>query len=154
MILLSPHFSVYEARCREFTIHQPCPLCHGIYIPNEILLDALEEFRSILGMPFITTSWVRCPAKERQMKPHITAPKSEHNFGRAVDGRSKGVGGRELYETASHVKAFREGGIGIYVEQSSGRDRIHLDVRATGMARWGYVDDKKVTLEQAIERSM
>jgi hypothetical protein len=154
MLRLSEHFTISEAICYDTTDpSKPCPYCHGIFVPCDALLTALEAFRSNVNAPVVITSWTRCSIKEARMKPGVKAPRSEHNYGRAVDCYVTGLSGKELYDAAMKVDAFKNGGIGVYVKQSSGRDRIHLDVRETGKGRWGYLGEKEVTIEEALQHS-
>ena len=154
MIQLSEHFSIKEAICHDSSnSSKPCPYCHGVFIPCDTLLKALEAFRSNVDAPVIITSWTRCQIKEAKMKPNTPSPKSQHNYGKAVDCYVNGVGAQALYDAAIKVPAFNNGGIGIYVKQTSGRDRIHLDVRDTGKARWGYISNKEVSIEEALKQS-
>ena len=151
---ISEHFTIEEAYCHDLVNpNQPCSLCHGIFIPNYTLLKALEEFRSIVNAPVVITSWTRCLAKEAKIKPTVKNPTSQHNYGNAVDCFVTGLGAQALYNAASQVTAFANGGIGVYVKQSSKRDRIHLDVRDTGKARWGVIENKEVSIEEALKHS-
>jgi hypothetical protein len=140
MIQLSEHFTLKEAICHDLNDpSKPCPFCLGIYIYNEKLLQALEQFRSIVNAPVEITSWIRCFEKEKRMKPTTVAPRSQHNLGKAVDVIVENMGARDLYKIAMEVEAFKNGGIGVYVQQDSKHDRIHLDVRCYGPSRWGVI---------------
>jgi uncharacterized protein YcbK (DUF882 family) len=73
------------------------------------------------------------------------AKQSRHLLGHAADIVIKGLSVAGMYELAERVAAFRNGGIGVYPE----RGFIHVDIRE-GRTRWGHLDGKYVSLEEAM----
>jgi len=106
-------------------------------------VDALQELRDLAGAPVRVTSGYRCPDHNRAVGG---AKQSRHLLGHAADIVIKGLSVAGMYELAERVDAFREGGIGVYPE----RGFIHVDIRE-GRARWGHLDGKYVSLEEAMK---
>jgi len=161
MLQLTEHFQIIELRCRGENKDEACPLCGGIYIYEPRLLDAAEAYRVLLGLPVVVTSGNRCFWKTQQMnypnKPTFNwndgpLNMSQHQTGCAIDCRSGGLGAKTLYKAALEIPAFEQGGIGVYTGQK-GDDRMHLDVRTKGRARWGYVGETKTHILEALECS-
>ena len=119
---LSQHFSSHEFIC-------PCALCHNIApLIDLALVDALEKLRAILARPLRILSGYRCRSHNANVSG---SPTSQHCLGRAADlAAPLDLSPDAMADAASHVPAFRHGGIGVY---SWG---IHVDVRTTGAARW------------------
>jgi uncharacterized protein YcbK (DUF882 family) len=98
-----------------------------------VLVTSLQTLRNQIGVPITVTSGFRC-------KVHNVAvskiEKSEHSYGTAADifwGQEIGLTAKEMAEIAETIPAFRLGGIGSDYEDP---DRIHVDVRRNGPARW------------------
>ena len=135
---LSDHFDRSEFACS----------CCG-KLPDPIpsrLIRALEELRALAGCPIHITSAYRCTEKN---KAAGGARNSYHLSGEAADITFGGISPKAMYTLALSVKAFREGGIGIYPKyiDRDGRTRgnfIHVDVRR-GKARWAKIGSQKVS---------
>lgn len=151
-VQLSEHFTLEEMRCRG-TGKAPCRACLGIFIYVPELYVALEQFRAIIGGPVIITSGVRCVHQESPEYLSSSGRVSQHMIGRAADLVVDGKNGLDLYEAAIQVPLFEQGGIGVYTRQASGRDRVHLDVRETGRARWGYIEGAPTDVQTALRAS-
>lgn len=117
---VSPNFTAEEFACK-------CGKCKYT-TPSLALVAALEELREALGnKPLRIISGLRCPAHNKAVGG---IPKSKHVKGTAADVRPpKGMTSEQLAKTAENIKAFQEGGIGIYPTF------VHLDVRGY-KARW------------------
>ncbi len=120
----------------EFACHCGC----GLQDPHPVLVCGLQELRDIIGERITVTSGCRCPDHNAAIGG---APESQH-LPKAngycfaadvhVDGESLGV----LFEMASLVGGFHRGGIGVYYDKRKNPATwVHLDVRASGPARWG-----------------
>lgn len=130
---LSRNFSKSEFACR----------CCGRAEIDERLVDALQELRDLAGVPVRVTSGYRCPDHNRAVGG---AKQSRHLLGHAADIVINGLSVAGMYELAEQVDAFRKGGIGVYPE----RGFIHVDIRE-GRTRWGHLDGKYVSLEEAMK---
>ena len=71
-------------------------------------------------------------------------PNLEHTRGRPTDIRLPGLSLQQMYELATQVAQFAEGGIGVY-----DGDFLHLDVRGH-RARWARVDGHYVGIEELV----
>ena len=80
-VRLSDHFSVREFRCKGEAEGKPC-CCHGAVSVDRYLVDVLEAFRPVFGMPLFVTSGFRCDAYNAAVGGH---PKSYHRVGMAAD---------------------------------------------------------------------
>ncbi|MCL4500443.1 MAG: D-Ala-D-Ala carboxypeptidase family metallohydrolase [Deltaproteobacteria bacterium] len=136
---LSPHF------CRkEFACH----CCGGLplyWVEGEIppLVAALEQLRALAGQPVVVVSGYRC----RKHNAEVGGEKnSQHLLGKAADIHIPGKSLREVYKLACKVRAFKNGGIGVYPNQGF----VHVDVRQ-GQARWGQLHGRYVAIEEALE---
>lgn len=131
---LSAHFSRHEMACRH---------CGQMHVSAR-LLSALEAFREVCGnVPVIVNSGYRCaqhPKEIRKAKP------GTHTHGWAADVVVNGMGVLRMFELAQQVPAFARGGIGVYPQDGF----VHLDVRPSGQARWGWLDGKEVSLRDAL----
>lgn len=130
---LSRNFSKSEFACR----------CCGRAEIDQRLVDALQELRDLAGAPVRVTSGYRCPDHNRAVGG---AKQSRHLLGHAADIVIKSLSVAGMYELAEQVDAFRKGGIGVYPE----RGFIHVDIRE-GRTRWGHLDGKYVSLEEAMK---
>lgn len=92
------------------------------------LVDALQELRDIVGTSLTINSGFRCKVHNSKIGG---ASESIHCLGLAADVKTpSGMTDEKFYKLAEKVKAFRDGGMGIY------NGRIHVDVRRSGKARW------------------
>jgi len=132
---LSKNFSRSEFACR----------CCGKTEIDQRLVGALQELRDLAGAPVRVTSGYRCPEHNRAVGG---AKRSQHLLGNAADIVIKNLSVASMYELATRVQAFRNGGIGVYPEQGF----IHVDVRE-GRARWGHLAGKYVTLAEALKQT-
>jgi len=104
------------------------------------------------------TSGSRCEARNRALeKTHKAGKASKHmpdpelgNYTLAADCVFRGVSLLKIVELAQRLPEFRDGGIGLYVDDRPDKiSRIHLDVRRW-KARWGYVDGKKTSFLETV----
>lgn len=117
----SEHFSESELACR-------CGC--GVNGVVQELLDALEAFRSLVGVPVTINCAYRCAAHNAKIGG---APKSQHVPGRAADVKVRGKTARDLYDLAIQVPAIH--GLGV----DDHRQYLHLDVRKMEtLAQWCY----------------
>ena len=123
-----------------------CPCCGKL--PDPIpprLIRALEALRSLVGCPIHITSAWRCAEKNKAVGG---ARNSYHKSGEAADITFGGISPKAMYHLALYIKAFRDGGLGIYpkYQDDQGKTRgnfIHVDVRR-GAARWAKIGPQKV----------
>lgn len=115
---LSEHFSLEEMQC-----HCGCKL----YIPNQELLDVLEDLRAFFGYPVIVTNSTRC---EKHNKAVGGAEGSKHKLGEAADVQIKEVPPSDVQEYLL-TRYPDKYGIGKY------SNFTHIDVRKGKAARWG-----------------
>lgn len=115
----SEHFSDTELQC-----HCGC----GVNDCTQALVDALEDFRSIVGRPVIVDDAYRCPARNARDKG---ARYSQHLLGQAADIRVSGLTADQLESAARQVPAIH--GIG----RGDSQNYLHVDVR-TDPSQWCY----------------
>lgn len=130
---LSEHFDRSEFACK-------CGC--GLSTPDPLLIASLEMLRSHSGKPLKIISGLRCTARNLSIGG---APDSQHVVGNAADIVMARLAPHELYIMAAGVPAFFKGGIGLYPESGF----VHVDIRDTGMARWGYLHGKYCTVQEA-----
>lgn len=129
---IGEHFQEEELRCRgSLRGVPPCPYCGGVNKCDQILVDALEELRALVGVPILVDDAYRCPGHNAQVGG---VKGSQHELGIAADIKIQGMTPAEMYRAALQVPAFANGGIGVSDAPSG---YIHLDCRPH-RARWTY----------------
>jgi uncharacterized protein YcbK (DUF882 family) len=118
---LSKNFHRSEFACKG----ENC--CNHSAPVNMLLVKGLQAMRYGIQKPIIITSGFRCRKHNAEI---AGAEDSTHTIGDAADIKAEGYTGPQLADLAECVDAFKNGGIGIYP------DRIHVDVRQDGPARW------------------
>jgi uncharacterized protein YcbK (DUF882 family) len=103
-----------------------CPCCGRVKV-TKTLVNALQKLRNAIGLPIHVTSGYRCP---RNNKAVGGVKKSQHLSGKAADIWVDNYIPADIASLAAKVKAFQNGGIGVY------ETHLHLDVRGK-KARWG-----------------
>lgn len=117
-VRLSPHFTLAEFDC-----HCHRKTCTVTYV-DSVLIEYLEEKRSMLGKPLIILSGFRCTAHNKSVGGK---PGSQHLQGKAADLKLK------RYDILGYADFFKDAeGLGIYKSQHF----LHVDVRPLGRARW------------------
>ena len=122
---LSAHFSREELQCR----------CCGQLMIDSLLLDGLEALRALSGVPVVVHAGYRCARHNAEVGG---VPRSEHTLGMAADIHLPGMSLQRMYELASSIPQFAEGGIGVY-----DGNFLHVDVREH-RARWARVKGQYV----------
>jgi uncharacterized protein YcbK (DUF882 family) len=128
---LSAHFSREELQCS---------CCRRLEIDSR-LLDGLEALRRLAGIPVVVHAGYRCARHNAEVGG---VPHSEHTLGRAADIHLPGLSLQEMYELASSVAEFAEGGIGVYDENF-----VHVDTRGH-RARWARVKGSYVGIQALV----
>ena len=128
---LSQHFSRKEFECR----------CCGRLELDAYLVEGLEALRTLAGVPVVINAGNGCPHHNQEGGG---VPNSEHTRGLAADIRLPGFSLQQMYELATQVPQFADGGIGVY-----DGDFLHLDVRGH-RARWARVRGSYVGIEQLV----
>ncbi len=118
--MISAHFSDAELACHH---------C-GINACTAALVSALEALRVAVGLPITVDDAYRCAIHNVAVGG---APDSQHLLGLAADIKIVGMSVRQMYRAAVQIPAFRDGGIGVAMDQGY----IHVDVRGHH-ARWLY----------------
>jgi uncharacterized protein YcbK (DUF882 family) len=128
---LGPHFSKKELACR----------CCGRLRVDPRLIDALEALRCLAGVAIVVHAGYRCAAHNRAVGG---VPNSEHTLGLAADIHIPGLNLQQMYDLASEVPQFAQGGIGAYDSNF-----LHVDVR-DHRARWARVSGKYVGVQELV----
>lgn len=128
---LSQHFSRKEFECR----------CCGRLQLDSHLVEGLEALRALAGVPVVINAGYRCPHHNQEVGG---VPNSEHTRGLAADIRLPGFSLQQMYDLATQVPQFADGGIGVY-----DGDFLHVDVRGH-RARWARVGGAYVGIEQLV----
>lgn len=118
-----------------------CPLTKRIVVSVE-LLDKLDELRKRMGRALTISSGYRSEEYNGRVGG---AARSQHLEGRAAD--IPFIGRDDALSMLEHAQAIGFRGVGVY----PARMFIHLDVRPEGMARWGELDGKTASYEDAVE---
>ena len=105
------------------------------------LIDALEALRKRAGRPIVIHAGYRCPAHNQQVGG---VPNSKHTRGLAADIHIPGLSLQQMYDMASEVAQFAQGGIGAYDSNF-----LHVDVR-DNRARWARVSGKYVGIQELV----
>ena len=128
---LSSHFSHEELQCR----------CCGQLKADSRLLDGLEALRALSRAPVVVHAGYRCARHNAEVGG---VPGSEHTLGLAADIHLPGMSLQRMYELASAIPEFAEGGIGVY-----DGNFLHVDVRGR-RARWARVSGQYVGIEALV----
>lgn len=118
---LSKHFSAHELACKG----KNC--CGNTCAMNPKAIEALEEFRELVGVPFSPNSAFRCNRHNERIQG---SKNSQHTKGFAIDiPLLEGFTIDRMAVAAESIPAFLNGGIGKYPTF------LHIDVR-NGKSRW------------------
>ena len=128
---LSAHFSREELQCH----------CCGQFQIDSRLLEGLEALRELSGAPVIVHAGYRCARHNTEVGG---VPGSEHTLGLAADIHLPGMSLQRMYELASSIPQFAEGGIGVY-----DANFLHVDVRRH-RARWARVSGRYVGVQALV----
>jgi zinc D-Ala-D-Ala carboxypeptidase len=128
---LSPHFSKRELACH----------CCGRLKIDPRLIEGLEGLRQLAAVPVVIHAGYRCPAHNQEVGG---VPDSEHTRGLAADIHIPGMSLQQMYDLASDVPQFAQGGIGVY-----DTNFLHVDVR-DHRARWARVRGKYVGVAELV----
>jgi hypothetical protein len=133
----SEHFSNSELACHGTTCGPDGTGCRLNECKPE-LLDALEQFRTLVGKPVIIDDAYRDPVHNAQIGG---VPNSEHVQGIAADIRVEGMSGAELEAAAMKCSLITA------IGRSDNPPYIHIDTRAVTQGRvlWAYDANGKWT---------
>ena len=128
--MTSEHFSDAELACHGTTCGPNKNGCH-VNGCHRVLLDALEQFRALVGKPVIVNDAYRCPIHNAQVGG---VPDSEHVSGIAADICVDGMSGADLETSALRCPLITA------IGRSDDPPYIHIDTRhmSQGIARWSY----------------
>ena len=132
---LSAHFSKAEMACR---------CCGGLRI-EPLLIDALEQLRSLAATEVVVHDGYRCHAHNQEVGG---VTDSEHTRGMAADVGIPGLSLQQMYELALQVPTFAKGGIGVY-----DGGFLHLDIRPHA-ARWARVRGQYVGIQHLVKQPL
>ena len=131
--------SIFRSSLNFSPIHRLSPRGVMYIIPEcfveQALLDALETFRSVVGLPVLIKSGYRCP----EHNAHVGGSRnSQHVQGKAADVTVRGKTARELYDLALSVPSIK----GLGVDDHHGY--LHIDVRFAELnCLWCYSEAGK-----------
>ena len=120
---LTKNFNRSEYACRGLD----CCGHSAVIVP--LLYNGVQELRALVGVPLTINSGFRC-------NKHNAATRDASKFSRHTTGEAADILCPSHLDVdhfamcAEKIHAFRRGGIGRY------DNRIHVDVRKTGPARW------------------
>lgn len=141
---------------RNLSLHEfACPDGCGLARPHPYVVCGIQWVLDATGATaVIVTSGCRCGEHN-----HVVggAPNSQHlprpeqaGYTCAADIELRGVPISRALAAVELFSPFAEGGIGLYLDGRPGkRDRLHVDCRR-GVARWGWVDGRQVTWQNAL----
>lgn len=126
----------------NFSRHEfKCPCCNRLEF-DPLLVDSLQDLRTLVRVPITITSGYRC---ERHNKAVHGEPHSYHMSGLAADIVIAGMTPIQMLTYAEEIPAFVRGGIGVYPQNGF----IHVDTRSH-KARWAKIYDAMVSIPYAI----
>ena len=133
--MTSEHFDDAELRCHGTTCGPKKTGC-GVNGCKTPLLDALEQFRALVGKPVIVDDAYRCSIHNAQVGG---VSDSEHLQGIAADIRVEGMSGAEMEAAALRCSLITA------IGRSDDPAYIHIDTRrmTEGRARWVYSPNGK-----------
>jgi len=105
------------------------------------LLEGLEALRKVAAVPIVIHAGYRCPAHNQDVGG---IPNSEHTRGLAADIHIPGLSLQQMYDLASKVPQFAQGGIGAYDSNF-----LHVDV-GDHQACWARVSGKYVRIQELV----
>lgn len=118
---LSKNFDKQEFDCKG----NGC--CDKTQLPDQLLIDGIQQLRDLLGQPLHINSGIRC---EKHNKAVGGEDNSYHVKRMACDiNVPDDLTPNQLASMAKKIPQFKNGGIGIY------KTWIHVDVRGN-KARW------------------
>lgn len=119
----SEHFKDAELACKH---------C-GVNLCTQQLLDALEQFRALVGKPVMVDDAYRCKVHNKAIGG---VSDSQHVDGTAADIRVEGLSGGQLEKLASSCDKITA------IGRSDNPPYIHVDVRPVTVGRvlWAYKD--------------
>lgn len=127
--MLTKNFAKWEFACKH---------C-GLSNPDPSLVQALQKYRDILGVPIKITSGGRCQAIEGRW-PDSQHMVSKVKTSKAADCIALGINLLDMYHVALQISDFMNGGIGIYPQNYNVLSGfLHLDARGY-FARWSRID--------------
>ena len=117
---------------------------------HPVAVVGLQDIRTIARVPLIISSGCRCfehNAAEDGAEFSFHLPQA-NGYSWAVDWTIPGAKLFEMVGYSARVQRFFDGGTGIYLDGK--KVWIHNDTRATGPARWGYLDGQKTDLDKVL----
>jgi len=109
----TPHFAPSEMACR----------CCGVVRMLAMVMDFLENARSVIDKPLVISSGYRCPKHNNEIGG---AMRSAHLLGAAVDVRISGIDAYDFVQMAMDTEEIT--GIGIKQHGAIGSRFVHVDV--------------------------
>lgn len=133
-----------------------CQCGCGLADPHPMLVAGLQELCDLarntreVRPVFTITSGCRCQKHNHESGG---AESSRHlpqanGYCEAADGRLEGWTLANTLGLAEQVARFRNGGIGVYLDERG--PRIHVDVRPSGPARWGWLFGAYVPITEVL----
>jgi uncharacterized protein YcbK (DUF882 family) len=122
----SEHFSEQELACHH---------C-GVNNCQQSIVNALEQFRAVVGKPVLVNDGYRCPVHNAEVGG---VSDSEHVQGIAADITVEGMTGAQLEEAAKQCSLVTAFG------RSDSPPYIHIDTRSVNQGRvmWAYNSEGK-----------
>lgn len=130
--------------------------CCGLADPHPVLVISVQTVvdETPCCRAVLVTGGGRCDDRNAVLfRKNLAGEFSSHRFNpnrgmysEAGDFVFIGARTDKVLQQVEKIPAFANGGVGVYLDKRKGkRDRIHLDVRRSGRARWWFVDGKKVS---------